>query len=85
MAQYSQALLLGPWISMRGSRKMGVVMPKPTQADLAFLIGLVETGRVTPVIDRCYPLNKVPDAIRYVEEGRAQGKVVITVEHGDNA
>jgi len=42
---------------------------------------LIESGKVKPVIDRCYPLSEVPDAIRYLEEGHAQGKVVITIGH----
>jgi NADPH:quinone reductase-like Zn-dependent oxidoreductase len=82
-AQYFQALLLGPLISMIGSKKMGVVMPKPNQKDLVLLIELCETGIVIPVIDRRYPLSEVPDALRYLEEGHAQGKVVVTVEHND--
>jgi NADPH:quinone reductase-like Zn-dependent oxidoreductase len=45
----------------------------------AVLKELIEAGRITPVIDRTYPLSEVPEAIRYLEEGRAQGKVVITV------
>jgi NADPH:quinone reductase-like Zn-dependent oxidoreductase len=49
------------------------------QADLRFLGELMESGAVTPVIDRRYPLSEVPDAIRYMEKGRARGKVVITV------
>jgi NADPH:quinone reductase-like Zn-dependent oxidoreductase len=40
---------------------------------------LIEAGRITPVIDRTYPLSEVPEAIRYLEEGRTQGEVVITV------
>jgi NADPH:quinone reductase-like Zn-dependent oxidoreductase len=83
MAQYSQALLLGPLISMMGSKKMGVVMPKPNQKDYAFLIELVETDKVVPLIDRCFPLSEVPEALRYLEEGHARGKVVITVEHNN--
>jgi NADPH:quinone reductase-like Zn-dependent oxidoreductase len=83
MAQYFQAMLLGPLISMLASEKMGVVMPKPNQKDLVFLMELVEAGKIVPVIDRRYALSKVPEAIRYVEEGRAQGKVVITVEHNN--
>ena len=46
---------------------------------LAVLKELMEAGKITPVIDRTYPLNEVPEAIRYLEEGRAQGKVVNTV------
>ena len=47
--------------------------------DLVFLKGLLEAGKVVPVIDRRYPLSEVPDAIRYLEEGHARGKVVIDV------
>jgi len=83
MAQYFQALLLGPLISMTGSKKMGVVMPKPNQKDFVFLIELFEAGKVVPVIDRRYPLSEVPEALRYLEEGHARGKVVITVEHNN--
>jgi len=85
LAQYFQALLLGPLISMVGSRKMGVVMPNPNQKDYAFLIELFEAGKVIPVIDRRYLLDEVPEALRYLEEGHARGKVVITVEHDNNA
>ena len=62
---------------------MGVVLPRPNQKDLNFLIKLVEAGKVVPVIDRCYPLSEVSEALRYLEDGNAQGKVVITVE-GNN-
>jgi NADPH:quinone reductase-like Zn-dependent oxidoreductase len=47
--------------------------------DLTVLKGLMEAGKLTPVIDRTYPLNQTPEAIRYLEEGHARGKVVITV------
>ena len=46
---------------------------------LAVLKGLIEAGKVTPVIDRTFPLSQVPEAIRYLESGKAAGKVVITV------
>ncbi|GAH92208.1 unnamed protein product [marine sediment metagenome] len=75
-----QALFLGPLISMMGSKKMGVVMWKPNKKeDLVFLKELFEAGKVVPVIDRRYPLSEVPVAFRYLEEGHAQGKVVITM------
>ena len=80
MAQMTQAMLQGPWISMTGNQKMGNMgVAKPNQNDLALMKELLEAGKVKPVIDRCYPLSEVPDAIRYLEEGHAKGKVVITV------
>ena len=79
MAALMQAMLLGPWISMTGTKKMGNVMAKPNQQDLIFIKALIEAGKVKPVIDRCYPLSEVPEALRYLEEGHAVGKVIITV------
>jgi NADPH:quinone reductase-like Zn-dependent oxidoreductase len=54
---------------------------KANQKDLLFIKELLETGKVKPVIDKCYPLHQTADAIRYLETGRARGKVVIIVEH----
>ena len=78
-AQMMEAMFLGPWMSRKGSRKMGNLAAKPSQKDLIFVKELLETGKVVPVIDRCYPLSEVADALRYLEEGHAQGKIVITV------
>jgi NADPH:quinone reductase-like Zn-dependent oxidoreductase len=76
-----QAFLLGPLISITGDKKMGIVMWKPNnQDDLAILEELFITGKVVPVIDKRYPLNEIPEALRYLEEGHAKGKVVIIVE-----
>ena len=83
MAQIFQAMLLGPWISMTGSKKMGALMAKANKRDLVFVKELLEAGKVVPVIDRRYPLSEVAEAIRYLEEGHARGKVVITVEHNN--
>ena len=81
LAAILQGFLLGPLISMTGSKKMGSVMWKPNnQEDLAILEELFAAGKVAPVIDRRYPLREVPEALRYLEEGHAKGKVVITVE-----
>jgi NADPH:quinone reductase-like Zn-dependent oxidoreductase len=55
----------------------------PNQEDLNALKELVEAGRVTPVIDRTYPLRETAEAFRYLDEGHAQGKVVIAVERGE--
>ena len=79
LAAILQAFSLGPLISMTGSKKMGIVMWKPNnQEDLATLAELFAAGKVVPVIDRRYPLSEVPEALRYLEEGHAKGKVVIT-------
>jgi NADPH:quinone reductase-like Zn-dependent oxidoreductase len=80
-----QAFFLGPLISLTGSKKMGVVYTqRPNKKeDLVFIKDLFEAGKVVPVIDRRYPLSELPEALRYLEEGHALGKVVITVEHSD--
>jgi NADPH:quinone reductase-like Zn-dependent oxidoreductase len=62
------------------SQKLGAFLAKPTQDDLQFLKELIVAGKVKPVIDRTYSLSDAPEAIRYLEEGHARGKVVITVE-----
>jgi len=76
-----QGTFLGPLISLAGSMKMAVMWWwKPFKLeDVAFLKELVEAGSLAPVIDRRYPLSGVPEALRYLEEGKARGKVVITV------
>jgi NADPH:quinone reductase-like Zn-dependent oxidoreductase len=65
--------------SQFSSRKLAGLLAKPNQKDLDALRALLEAGKVTPVIDRHYKLNEVPEAIRYLEEGHARGKVVITL------
>jgi NADPH:quinone reductase-like Zn-dependent oxidoreductase len=70
-----KALLLSPFVS----QKMASFTVTPNKEDLRFLKQLIEAGKLTPVIDRTYPLSETPEAIRYLENGRARGKVVITV------
>ena len=76
--QLTDVLLFGPLLSM-GHQKFGNLLVKPNQADLLVLKALCETGKVRPVIDRLFPLSEVPAAVRYVEDGHARGKVVVTV------
>jgi NADPH:quinone reductase-like Zn-dependent oxidoreductase len=78
MARILQAVFLGPWISMTGSKKMCILAAEPNKG-LTFMKELFEAGKVVPVIDRRYPLGEVAEALRYFGEGYAQGKVVITV------
>jgi NADPH:quinone reductase-like Zn-dependent oxidoreductase len=54
---------------------------KPDKKDLAFIKELIEAGKVTPVIDKSFPLSELPEALRYYGEGRSRGKVVVTVAH----
>ncbi len=61
------------------SQKMTTFTAKECTEDLVVLKELIEAGKVTPVIDRTYPLSEVPEAIRYLEEGHARGKIVITI------
>jgi NADPH:quinone reductase-like Zn-dependent oxidoreductase len=70
-----RALLLSRFVG----QKLTSLLSKENHEDLLVLKELIEAGKVTPVIDRSYPLSEVPQAIRYLEEGRAKGKVVITV------
>lgn len=79
LSQMFQAMLLGPCIPMTGGKNMGTVSLRPNPEDLVFMKELLEAGKVVPVIDRRYMLNEVPDALRYLEEGHALGKVVITI------
>ncbi len=58
---------------------MGFMLAKPNQKDLVFIKELLEAGKVVPVIDRRYPLRETAEALRYLEEGHARGKVVITM------
>jgi NADPH:quinone reductase-like Zn-dependent oxidoreductase len=74
-----QAMVLGPLFSRAGGPKMGSMLAKLNQMDLAFMGELLEAGKVVPVIERCYPLSEIAEAIRYLEEGHAKGKLVITV------
>lgn len=70
-----KALAMSPFVSQR----MVPFVAKPNKEDLGTLRGLIESGEVTPVIDRTYELSAVPEAIAYLEQGHARGKVVISI------
>ena len=69
-------LLLSPFIS----QQMGMMMADANHKDLTILADMMQAGTVKPIIDRTYPLSQIADAIRYLEQGHARGKVVITLE-----
>ena len=79
--EISPALVLQKqWVKMTGSQKMVPMLTQPKQKDLLVLNELFQAGQVTPVIGRRYDtLSDVPEALRYIGKGHAQGKVVITV------
>ncbi|NTU75408.1 MAG: NAD(P)-dependent alcohol dehydrogenase [Anaerolineaceae bacterium] len=85
MAQIFQAMLLAPWMSKSGGKKLGGVSAKIDQKDLVFIKELIEAGKVKPVIDKRYPLSEAAEALRYLGAGHARGKVVIFMESDSKA
>ncbi len=69
------------WILRTENKKIGSFLAKINQKDLGFMKELLASGKIKPVIDRRYPLSNTVDALRYLGEGHAQGKIVITMEH----
>lgn len=76
LPQIFQSLVFG-WIMSLGSKKMLSLAAKSNQEDLSFIARLAEEGRIKPVINRRYPLVKTAEAMRYLSDGHATGKVVI--------
>jgi NADPH:quinone reductase-like Zn-dependent oxidoreductase len=81
VAHILQAMLLARLLSLMGSKKMCFFMAKISKEDLVLLKDLLAARKIVPVIDRRYSLSEAAEAVRYLEEGHAKGKVVITVEH----
>jgi NADPH:quinone reductase-like Zn-dependent oxidoreductase len=79
MASIMAGLVETAVVSRLGSQKMPFFMAKNSTDDLLVLKDLIEAGKITPAIDRTYPLSETADALRYLEKGHARGKVVITV------
>jgi NADPH:quinone reductase-like Zn-dependent oxidoreductase len=72
-------ILRAPVVSAFARQRLRPLVSKERSEDLLVLTELIEAGKVTPVIDRTYPLREAPEAIRHLEEGHARGKVVIRV------
>jgi len=76
MARPIKTMLMSPFIS----QKMGMMLAEIRQDDLTKMSDLMQAGKVTPVIDRTYPLSQIREAMKYLEAGHARGKVILTVE-----
>lgn len=83
LTQIFQSMLLGPIMSRSGNKQMGNSYKRSNKEDLVLLGELLEARKIVPVIDRRYPLSKVPEALEYIGEGHAQGKIVITVANNN--
>lgn len=84
MSQVLEGMLLGRLLSRFGTRKLDFMgIAKTDQNDLLILRELLEAGKIVSVIDRSYPLTQVADAIRYLIEGHAKGKVIISIVNGE--
>jgi NADPH:quinone reductase-like Zn-dependent oxidoreductase len=74
-------IVRGLWTSMKSSKKVKFGLATSGIEDLIFIKEIIEAGKIKSVIDRCYPLEQMAEAHRYVETGHKKGNVVITVEH----
>lgn len=79
LRQIFGAMLLGPLVTLGSKQRFVNLMAQPSADDLGFLGGLLETRKITPVMDRSYTLSQAPEAMRYLGEGRAKGKVVVII------
>jgi NADPH:quinone reductase-like Zn-dependent oxidoreductase len=75
-----QVLLLGGWVKRTKGKNVRLLAVQQNPQDLASITELCATGKIVPVIDRRYPLSEAPEALRYHAEGRAKGKIVLTIE-----
>ncbi len=85
LSRIIQAMLLAPLLSQIGNKKTRFFIANINQKDLVLLKRLLEAGRVVPVIDRRYPLSDAAEALRYLEQRHARGKIVLTVERSGNS
>jgi NADPH:quinone reductase-like Zn-dependent oxidoreductase len=80
LSRMVEHLIVGPLTSLWGGKTVGMMgTVKASAEDLRYLKELLEAKKIAPVIDRCYPLSQTAEAIRYLETGRARGKVVISI------
>ena len=79
MQQITQAFLLAPLLSRLGRRRSTLLMAKINRPDLEALANMLASGDLAPVIERRYPLHEAAEAVAYVAEGHAKGKVIVEI------
>jgi NADPH:quinone reductase-like Zn-dependent oxidoreductase len=79
VATFFQILLIGPWIRAITGKKLAILAVQPNRQDLSAIAERCAAGNIVTFIDKCYPLSQVPEALRYLGEGQAKGKIVITM------
>lgn len=79
LSQIFKSILFG-WMMSFGTKKMRFLTAKSNQKDLEYIVTLANDGKIKPVIDKLFPLDKTVDAFRYLGEGHTRGKVVINVQ-----
>lgn len=79
--QLLRALLLGPWLSVISRQRLVALTSAPNASDLQEIRELLSSEQIRPVIDRIYPQSQIPAAVNHMEQGRARGKIVISMEH----
>jgi NADPH:quinone reductase-like Zn-dependent oxidoreductase len=82
IATFLQFFLFGPWIRRTSGKHVRLLAVQRNRKDLESITELCVSGKIVPVIDKVYRLSQVPEALRYMGEGHAKGKVVITVDQG---
>ncbi|MBU2646410.1 NAD(P)-dependent alcohol dehydrogenase [bacterium] len=82
-SRFLQLSLFGPLASSKGGKRFRTIIKKPKQSDLVYVKDLLESGKITSVIDRQYDFTDTAAAVRYVEEGHARGKVVLSIRSAD--
>jgi len=83
LSQIIRSIIFGRFMSF-GSRKMHILTVKSNQKDLEFLAKLAGDGKIKPLIESLYSLDKTAEAMRYLNEGHAQGKVVIKTSNSNH-
>jgi NADPH:quinone reductase-like Zn-dependent oxidoreductase len=84
VATMLQILLMGPWIKRATGKNIRILVVRPNLKDMLYMAELCQGNKIVPFIDRQYPLSEASEALRYLGEGRAKGKVIITLESNNS-